>query len=273
MPLPSYDEQKRIADYLDSKCAKIDAIIEKQQAVIEKLKAYKLSVITEAVTKGLNPDVETKDSGIPFVGNIVKNASITRAGHLYNIILGKMLSPTPSNETDTLEQYFCAANVHFDGIGIADMKKMWFSENEKENYHVKIGDLLVVEGGAGAGGASVVTELDADCYVQNSIMIVRPKKDLIKVEWLYYTLYSLVNRKYIDFVCNKATIPHFTKDKLSNVPIVLMPEETTDKIIEYLNELCARVDVQIQKKQVIIEKLQSYKKSIIYEVVTGKKEV
>lgn len=80
LPLPYYHEQKYLADYLDAKCSKIDEIIEKQQAIIEKLKEYKLSVITEVVTKGLNPDVEMMESGAEFVGKIPKNWSIAKLG-------------------------------------------------------------------------------------------------------------------------------------------------------------------------------------------------
>lgn len=270
--IPPFEKQHRIADYLDSKCSKIDAIIEREQAVIEKLKEYKLSVITEAVTKGLNPDVEMKDSGVEWIGEIPSGCTVTRAGHLYNIILGKMLSPNQKKDTDTLEKYFCAANVHFSGTNSDGLKKMWFSEDEKNTYEVKKGDLLVVEGGAGAGGACIIEQDITNCYVQNSIMIVREKNG-ISNKWLFYTLYSLVNREYIDFVSNKATIPHFTKDKLSNAPIVLFSERKILEIINKLDTLCVNVDSTISRKQTVIDKLTEYKKSLIYEVVTGKKEV
>jgi len=139
IPSPTIDEQKRIADYLDEKCTKIDAIIEKQQEIIEKLKEYRLSVITEAVTKGLNPDVEMKDSGVEWIGEIPNHCCVTRAGHIYNIILGKMLSPNPKDESNTLESYYCAANVHFEGVDNSSLKQMWFSEGEKEQWsYVKI---------------------------------------------------------------------------------------------------------------------------------------
>ena len=272
IPVPSMQEQHRIADYLQRKCSQIDAIIARQQEVIEKLKAYKLSVITEAVTKGLNPDVPMKDSGVEWIGEIPQFATTTCVAHLYEIILGKMLSPTPRSETDTLESYFCAANVHFSGIDYGSLKTMWFSPEERNNYLVKFGDLLVVEGGAGAGGAHIVEETVENCYVQNSIMITR-SKGRVSNKWLYYTLYSLVKRDYIDFVCNKATIPHFTKDKLGNTPIVLLPREIEETITAFLDEKCSNIDKLIFQKENVIEKLTKYKKSLIYEVVTGKKEV
>ena len=120
---------------MDEKCAKIDAIIEKQQEIIEKLKEYKLSVITETVTKGLNPDVEMKDSGVEWIGEIPNHCCVTRAGHIYNTILGKMLSPNPKDESNTLESYYCAANVHFEGVDNSSLKQMWFLQHSQVNGH------------------------------------------------------------------------------------------------------------------------------------------
>ena len=272
IPVPPLSIQHQIAAYLDQKCTQIDALITNQQKQIERLKAYKQSLITETVTKGLNPDVPMKDSGVEWIGEIPKDSKVTRAGHIYSIVLGKMLSPSPKQNSDTLEYYLCAANVHFTGISYEPLKQMWFSEIEKQLYAVQCGDLLVVEGGAGAGGAAIVEESLNNYYIQNSIMIARPKGD-VSNKWLYYSLYSLVKHNYIDFVCNKATIPHFTKDKLSKVPIIIVKKEKETEIINYLDQKCTQIDNLIAIKQQKIEKLQQYKKSLIYEYVTGKKEI
>ncbi len=272
IPYPSLGKQRHIVEYLDSKCSKIDTIIEKQQAVIEKLKEYKLSMITEAVTKGLNLDVEMKDSGVEWIGEVPKTTTVTRAGHVFDIILGKMLANIPSSETDTMEKYFCAANVHFTGIDYENLKVMWFSEKEKQIYKVNIGDLLVVEGGAGAGGAFVVDRDTEDIYVQNSIFIVRSTGN-VSAKWLQYSLFALVNRGYIDFVCNKATIPHFTKEKLSDVPVVIFSSVDEKFILNFLDDKCEQINNSIANREQLIDKLREYKKSLIYEVVTGKKEV
>ena len=101
-------------------------------------------------------------------------------------------------------------------------------------------------------------------------MIVRSKGNC-SVKYLKYFIESLVNQGYIDFVCNKATIPHFTKDKLGNMPIVL--SEEMNEIAEYLDDKCNEIDLLIEKKEKMIEQIELYKKSLIYEYVTGKKEV
>lgn len=272
LPFPSVSEQNAIVDIIKRKCTQIDALISNAQQQIEKLKAYKQSVITETVTKGLDPDVKMKDSGVEWIGEIPGNAELTKVSHLFNVILGKMVSPTKSKADETLESYFCAANVHFDDLQYDELKTMWFDSNEKETYLVQKGDLLVVEGGAGAGGSHIVEKDIENCYVQNSVMIVRRKKH-VPEKWLYYIIYMLVKNNYIDYICNKATIPHFTKDKLNNTPVVFYKEEQMKKMIAYLDHKCSQIDKLIALKQQKIEKLQQYKKSLIYEYVTGKKEV
>jgi type I restriction enzyme S subunit len=171
-----------------------------------------------------------------------------------------------------LESYFCAANVHFTGVDTQDLKQMWFSPEEKERYLVKQGDLLVVEGGAGAGGCAVYNHETENIYVQNSIMIVRSKENSDN-RYLKYWLESLVRRGYIDFVCNKATIPHFTKEKLSNVPFPVFTLNEQQNVADYLDNRCAQIDSLIAEKETLISDLEAYKKSLIFEVVTGKRKV
>ena len=269
MPIPLLSEQQRIADYLDEKCWEIDSLIALQEQMIEKLKAYKQSVITEAVTKGLDPNAKLVPSGIDWIGEIPKGWNITVLRRFANIILGKMLQPNARSENDSIEQYICAKDVHFEGIDTSDLKKMYFNKSEKEIYQVQKGDLLVVEGGAGAAGSCVLKTDLPNTYIQNSIMIVRPKQG-IDIRYIHYFEFSLVKKGYVDYVCNKATIPHFTKDKLSSMPIPFPPLSEQQAIASYLDEKCADIDHLIALKQKKIDSLKEYKKSVIYEAVTGK---
>ena len=267
---PPLAEQKKIADYLNGECFRIDAMLTKTRASIEEYKKLKQAVITQAVTKGVRGEREMMDSGNPWFGQIPTDWKLSRVGLHFSIILGKMLCNAPLNDTYTLEPYYCAADVHFDGVADGERKKMWFSPIEKDLYRVSVGDLLVVEGGAGAGGSAIVEKQDSDTYVQNSIMIVRSKGNADN-RYLCYLLEFLVKQGYIDVVCNKATIPHFTKDKLSCVPFCLCGEQ--EEIADYLDAKCAEIDKLIAKKEQLVKELESYKKSLIYEVVTGKREV
>jgi len=264
------DEQKSRADFLDLECSSIDKILFKTRSSIEEYKKLKQAVITQAVTKGVRGEREMKNSGNPWFGQIPTDWKLSRVGLHFSIILGKMLCNAPLNDTYTLEPYYCAADVHFDGVADGERKKMWFSPIEKNLYRVSVGDLLVVEGGAGAGGSAIVENQDSYTYIQNSIMIVRSKGNADN-RYLRYLLEFLVKQGYIDVVCNKATIPHFTKDKLSCVPFCLCGEQ--EEIADYLDAKCAKIDGLIAKKEQLIKELESYKKSLIYEVVTGKREV
>lgn len=268
---PPIVEQKSIAKFLDYKCAQIDALIANQQTQIEKLKAYKQSLITEVVTKGLDPDVPMKDSGVEWIGKIPNKWRISRIGLHYSIVLGKMLCPRQTDSTYTLEKYFCAANVHFGEICTDELKEMWFSPTEKKQYHIETGDMLIVEGGAGAGGCAIV-QSSTSALAQNSIMIVRNSRGTDN-RYLCYFIESLVKRGYIDIICNKATIPHFTKEKLSKTQFPVCSQEDQILISDYLDKKCSKINRLISLKQARIEKLEQYKKSLIYEYVTGKREV
>ena len=268
--VPQLNKQDTIANYLDYQCTQIDLLLQKALTSIEEYKKLKQVVITQAVTKGVRGEREMKDSGNPWFGQIPTDWKLSRVGLHFSIILGKMLCNAPLNDTYTLEPYYCAADVHFDGVADGERKKMWFSPIEKDLYRVSVGDLLVVEGGAGAGGSAIVENQDSYTYIQNSIMIVRSKGNTDN-RYLRYLLEFLVKQGYIDVVCNKATIPHFTKDKLSCVPFCLCGEQK--EIADYLDAKCAEIDKLIAKKEHLVKELESYKKSLIYEVVTGKREV
>ena len=149
LPLPTKEEQYAIANQLDQICSKIDAVLEKTRASIEEYKKLKQTVITQVVTKGVRGDRPMKDSSIEWIGEIPAGVPISRVGLHFDIVLGKMLCSAPVDDNYTLESYYCAADVHFEGLSNGEKKKMWFSPDEKEQYCVKNGDLLVVEGEIG----------------------------------------------------------------------------------------------------------------------------
>ena len=131
--------------------------------------------------------------------------------------------------------------------------------------------MLIVEGGAGAGGCAIVQH-PTDALVQNSVMIVRSIHGTDN-RFLRYWIESMVKRGYLDVVCNKATIPHYTKEKLAKTIVPVIPQKEQVQIADYLDEKCSQIDRLISIKQSKIEKLEQYKRSLIYEYVTGKKEV
>ncbi len=269
--IPSVDEQQRIADYLDIKCAEIDGLIELQEQMTAQLTDYKQSVITEAITKGLNPNVEFVPSGVDWIGDIPKGWKVGKVSYFYSVCLGKMLQPNSSSVEDTYENYYCAANVGQNNIKYEPLKQMWFSPTEKKQYEVKVGDLLVVEGGDVAS-CDIVKKDMGNVYFQNALHRVR-SRHFDDVRILRYLLMTAKKIGHIELICNKATISHFTKEKFENVRIPLPPKEEQEVIVSYLDSKCSEIDKLIALKQQKIETLKEYKKSLIFECVTGKKEI
>ena len=270
-PVPPMKEQIKIGEYLDKKCSEIDSLIAVEEAQIAKLRDYKIASIGKVIKQGVEEGFGTKTTTCGWFPVISHSGTITIVGRIYDVILGKMVSPEKTEEDETLEPYYCAANVHLDSLDDEVLKEMWFSPVEKSNYLVKDNDLLIVEGGAGAGGAHILSH-PRKAYIQNSIMIARGG-GYFENKWLYYNLYFLVKNGYIDYICNKATIPHFTKDKLRSTEIVVYPKEDIVKLVGKLDALCANIDSLLEIKKKKIALLTDFKKSLIYEYVVGKKEV
>jgi type I restriction enzyme S subunit len=268
MPLK---EQQAISAFLDTQCRRIDGIIAEMEQQIEVLKQYKTSLITETVTKGLNKSVPMKDSGIDWIGKIPAHWKMTRIKYCYDIILGKMLQPFQNRSTDREMNYMCSANVTWNGIDLSVLKQMWFSPCEIRMYLLQKGDLLVAEGGDVAI-ASIWNNEVKECCIQNALHLVR-ENGKYSNRFLYYWLYFLKHNGYIDLVCNKATIAHFTKEKFGESPFCVMPLVEQNEISGFLDTQIKKADNIITQKQQSSETMRAYKKSLIYEYVTGKKRV
>ena len=273
-PVPELDEQCRIADYLDRKCSQIDAIIARQQEVIEKLKAYKLSVITEAVTKGLNPDVPMKDSGIDFIGSIPEAWRICRLrniGTLQNGISkgGEFFGhgfPFVSYG-DVYRNFSLPVQV----AGLIDS-----SDEERRNYSVESGDIFFTrtsETIEEVGFSSVCEETIPDATFAGFLIRVRPFTDDLVPKFAKYYFRSNHHRYYLVKQMNLVTRASLGQDLLKSMPVLVPPKDEQISIAAYLDKKCGAIESSIEYKQRVIERLTAYKKSLIYEVVTGKKEV
>lgn len=277
LPIPDIDSslQKRIADYLDNKCAKIDEIIEKQQAVIEKLKEYKLSVITEAVTKGLNPDAEMRDSGIEWIETIPihwKSIKLKYCTYIRARLGWKGLKADEYVEKGyPLLSAFNIVNSKLDFENNINYINE-FRYDESPEIKLSIDDILLVKDGAGIGKCAIVEQLPLPSTTNGSLAVITTD-DKLSAKFLYYFFLSNVFQKYIDRIKDGMGVPHLFQSDLREIAVVVPSISEQNLIVTKLNEITERLDISIQKKEKIIEKLQEYKKSLIYEVVTGKKEV
>ena len=212
-----------------------------------------------------------KPSGIEWIGDIPDDWEVTKISRLYSIQLGKMLQPEKKSSGDTYEPYICAANLSSGTFRLDEVKYMWISEPEKDIYRLKRDDLLVTEGGD-VGISSIWKDDISPCYFQNALHRVVPKKGNSN-RFLHYWLIVLKSVGYIDLICNKSTIAHFTKEKFAQSLILSIPLQTQEKIADYLDSKCSQIDKYITEKQNIIQKLDAYKKSLIFECVTGKRDL
>lgn len=209
---------------------------------------------------------EMKESGIEWIGEIPSSWKVSKVKYSYDVVLGKMLQPNQKKDTEELVPYMCAANITWSGVDLSTEKQMWFSESEKSLYLLKNGDLLVTEGGDVAVSCIWNNELPL-CCIQNAVHRVRPKNDASN-RYLYYWLYMLKSQGYIDLVCNKATLAHFTKEKLDRCFLVLPPSYEQKRIASYLDARCDEIDALIAAKEKTNALLRERRQSIIYEAVT-----
>ena len=207
-----------------------------------------------------------KPSGVAWIGDIPEGWEMSRVKYHYEISLGKMLQPLPLALTDTLEYYMCSANITWNGISLTPLKQMWFNASEKAQYKLRKGDLLVTEGGDVAVSCIWNGEVE-DCYLQNAAHRVR-QIGAAGNRFLYYWLFLCKHTGYIDQICNKATIAHFTKEKFGEIPLCVMRISEQKAIADFLDVQCAKIDSVIADIEKQIETLQKYKKSLITEVVT-----
>lgn len=261
IPTPPLSEQKRIADFLDAKCAEIDALTADIQAQIDTLEQYKRSVITETVTKGLNPDTETKDSGVQWIGNMPAHWDAIRGKYILRYM------QKPVREDDGVITCFRDGEVTLR----SNRREDGFTMSDKEiGYQgIDVGDLVVhgMDGFAGSIGISdsrgkaspVLNVLDTD---QNK----------------RYIMYYLRSMAYSDVFLALATGIRVRScdlrwNKLADLSYPVPPLDEQKAIVEHIDAVLAKADAVISDKKAQLATLDDYKESLIFEYVTGKKEV
>lgn len=280
LPLTSKQEQTKCADYLDVKCSKIDVIIEKQQAIIEKLKEYKLSTITEVVTSGLNQKREMKDSHVLSIGRIPTNWDVTKLKYLFgNGDDGLKIGPFGSAiKGKTLESglYKIYNQAHLINNDFS-LNRHYVSEdtfNDLKAYEVKPGDVLFSMMGT-IGKCQIMPKGYPKGIMDSHLLKARLNEKVIPEFFIYAYDKDFSNQviQQLLYTSNGTIMNGLNSTILKNVYIALPPLEEQEEIVEFLNKFTKNIDDRIGVKTKIVEKLQEYKKSLIYEVVTGKKEV
>ena len=276
VPVPEYAEQERIAAFLNAECAEIDAVLEKTRASIEEYKKLKQAVITQAVTKGIRGDRPMKDSGIEWIGDIPESwevSSVRYIGQLQNGIskggefFGKGF-PFVSYG-DVYKNYELPHSVS----GLIDT-----TEDERATYSVEYGDIFFTR------TSETIEEVGFSCVCKRSIpnatfagFIIRLRPfcadEKILTDYAKYYFRGEHIRAYLVKEMNLVTRASLGQTLLKGMSVIVPPKSVQKEIAEYLDDKCADIDALVAKKQQYLTEIENYKKSLIYEYVTGKKEV
>ena len=274
IPVPDSSIQRKIADYLDSIIPNIDMLLADIEKQIETLQEYKKSIITEAVTKGLDPDVEMKDSGISYIGNIPKHWKVTNLKYL-----GKCQNGISKGGEyfgngfpfvsygDVYKNYSIPQNV--DGLIMS-------TKTEQNIYSVKYGDVFFTrtsETIEEIGFASTCLKSIDNSVFAGFLIRFRPTSSDLIPEFSKFYFRSNIHRKFFVKEMNLVTRASLSQNLLGRLPVLLPPLCEQQIIAKNLEKKCAEIDGAIEEKKEQLETLEQYKKSLIYEYVTGKKEV
>lgn len=267
---PRYNEEKIIANYLDTQCSEIDATTEDIPKEISLLEDYKKSVITEAVTKGLNPDAEMKDSGIAWIGEIPKHWKWCKVKNSTSFA-GSGTTPTSSN------QDFYDGDINWIQSGdlyktvVVDTVEKKLTVKALKSFsalHIYQAPFIVMAMYGASVGNTAFSKIDACC---NQACCCIKNNKLFDLKFMYYWL----DFAQIDFLGRAigGTQPNISQDKIKNQYIVKPSLEEQQQIADFLDAKCSEIDAIIADKKRQLDILTEYKKSLIYEYVTGKKEV
>ena len=271
---PPLAEQQKIADYLDKVCGEVDEMVALQETMIEELKDYKQSVITEAVTKGLNPDVPMRNSGIDWIGEIPEHWELGRLKHVCKIN-GRIgfRGYTSEDLVSEGEGAYTIGGKHI-SRNVIDLSNpdylSWDKYYESPEIMVKKGDMVIAQRGT-LGRVALIREEIGPATINPSLVLLNNISN--NAVYLYWWLCSSSISVKIDLLNTSTAVPMISQKQIENLELLLPPLAEQRAIATYLDTKCSEIDSLIALKQAKIEELKEYKKSVIYEYVTGKKEV
>lgn len=275
--LPSDSEQKAIINYLDDQCDQIDSIIDEAKVSVTQYKAWKASIIYDAITKGLESNVELKDSGIQWIGEIPKGWDVIKTKFIIYGNEGGIWGDDPKNDGND-RTVIRSTEQTIDGKwSIVDPALRDLSNVDYSYYRIEPGDLLMTKS-SGSSQHIGKTTLAGDyfekneCYYSNFLQRIRVKG--INVRYAWYLFNSVIVREQFVYLQNSTSgIGNINSSNIENIFIPLQPGTGQENIVSFLDERCSAIDEIIAEKRALITDLESYKRSLIYEAVTGKRKV
>lgn len=274
LTVPPIEEQEVIAAYLDNVTGKVDALIAEKQKQVEDLRAYRTSLVTETVTRGLDSNAHLRPSGIDWLGDIPQHWEISALKYLTSKI-GSGVTPRGGSEVylDKGVLFIRSQNVYPDGLHLDDPKYISESIDESmPNTRVYTGDILLNITGASIGRCCVYTKTES-ANVNQHVCIIRPLCNLIKSQFLCYILNSKIGQNQIALYQTGGNREGLNFEQLRNFAIPLPPLFEQQAIANFLDEKTAKIDALIDALTKQLDELAEYKKAVISEAVTGKVDV
>jgi len=271
--LPTLQEQNQIVEFLDTKTSEIDTLIEKTQQKIQLLKEQRTSLINHIVTKGLNPNVELKDSGVEWIREIPSNWKSSKLG-FYTTKIGSGSTPRGGSEiyVDSGVPFIRSQNVHFDGLKLDNISHITTEiHNSMKGSTVLKGDVLLNITGGSIGRCCVVN-IDIEMNTNQHVSIIRTTKNLFNI-FLNYILNSDLGQSQVIYNISGGNREGLTIEGIRNFRIPLPPISEQQQIVEFLDKKTNLIDTTISREQKRIELLKEYRQSLISNVVTGKIKV
>ena len=269
---PSTDEQTMISDYLDAKCSEIDDLLTSVRSSIEEYKKLKQAVITQAVTKGVRGEREMKDSGVEWIGEIPKEWGRTKIKMIASFFNGDRTSryPQPSDFVDAGVAFLTSRNIDSDEVDLSETKYITDDKYKSlSGAKIQIDDIIFCL--RGSVGKCAINRTLSRGTVASSLATIR-SKDIYPKYLLYFLLSNIASTQTTIFM-NGTCAANLSAENVGNYYITLPISAEQKEIADYLDAKCAEIDKLIAKKEQLVKELESYKKSLIYEVVTGKREV
>jgi len=275
IPIPPKEEQEEIVSYLDKKTTHIDELIKKIEQKIELLKEQKNSLINEVVTKGLNPKVETKNSGIKWIGEIPSGWSKKKMKHIVNIF-GRIGYRGYTTE-DIVDEgdgviTISPSNIFEDKFSTDNSTYLsWEKYHESPEIQIFTNDIILVKTGSTIGKTSIIPENVPEMTINPQLIVLKNIK--IYPKYLYYQTVCKFIKESFGVEQTGSSTPTISQEKVKDFPILEPPISEQQQIVEFLDEQTELIDKTISIEERRIKLLKEYKQSLISEVVTGKKRV
>ena len=277
LPVPSIDEQQKIVSFLDTETARIDTLIAKQEKLIELLEEQRKSIISHAVTKGLNPNAPMKDSGVEWLGDVPEHWIVCLFKRQIVRNDGGVWGEESTGHNDTI--VFRSTEQTMDGRwNIVNPALRNLSDKEKKSALLEEGDLLLTKSSGSSLHIGKTTLVDVEiaknrCCYSNFMQRIRTTKTYNSTLGWYVLNNQLTREQFSVFSTSTTGLANLNSEIIGNIHIVVPPVNEQLKVIEYLDTETARIDTLIAKQEKLIEKLKEYRSSIISHAVTGKIDV